>query len=454
MTPKSFLLIFFSSLAFLLIHSNSLKAKPRSWFVSPDQEQQGNGTLDQPFNTIERGLSEATPGDTVYLLAGVYELEKGLVIEKSGKENQWITLSNYKNQPVILEGKDYLFDSEGKHLSTDHHAVVLISNSQYFRIHGIQVRNSHSQGIIVRGPGTAHIEISNCKIDNTFGSGIGLWYSDHTKVYDCEITGANRMEMATPGRKVGSEAPHEALTVAGATNFEIYQNEIHHCDKEGIDVKEVSQNGKVHHNVVHHLKRQALYVDAWFGELKNIELYENEAYENEWGFVISVEGENSIVDGIKFHHNLIRDNRGSGIYFGIWGNNLMRKNIEISNNTVVRNGSANHWSAPTGGIDLRSPNFHDVLIKDNISLGNYGFDLAIPFPYNQENLEEKELSLINNWVGKNMVVEESSSYGPLFKVNEPLVGPEIFQDYQNNEFQLVKGNIPEKLKKEPIPGHN
>ena len=80
--------------------------------------------------------------------------------------------------------------------------------------------------------------------------------------------------------------------------------------------------------------------------------------------------------------------------------------------------------------------------------------MAIPFPYTSENLEEKQLSLINNWVGKNMVVEESSSYGPLFKVNEPTVGPEIFQEYQNNEFQLVKGNIPEKLKKEPIPGHN
>ena len=37
-------------------------------------------------------------------------------------------------------------------------------------------------------------------------------------------------------------------------------------DKEGIDVKETSARGRVHHNLVHHLRRQGIYVDAWFGK--------------------------------------------------------------------------------------------------------------------------------------------------------------------------------------------
>ena len=453
MTPLKPIFALFILFTTLVLPTSELLADQTAWFVSPEDGLGGDGSYNQPFHSIDEGLQNANPGDTVYLLPGEYELEQGLVIEKSGKENQWITLSNYKNQPVVLNGQNYFLDTDGSHLSTDHHAIVLIKNSSYFRFNGITVKNSHSQGIIVRGPGTATIEISNCKVENTFGSGIGIWYSDHTKVYGCDISGANRMEMATKGRKLGSEAPHEALTIAGATNFEIFRNEVHHCDKEGIDVKEVSQNGKVHHNVVHHVKRQALYVDAWFGELKNIELYENEAYENEWGFVISVEGENSVVDGVNFHHNLIRDNRGSGIYFGIWGKNLIRKNIEISNNTVVRNGSPKHWSAPTGGIDLRSPNFQDVLVKNNISIENYGFDLAIAMPYTADNLLEKNLILENNWVGKNLVVNESSTYGPLFPVNESVVTTQIFKDFNANDFHIVLQQVPEKLRQNTIPGY-
>jgi hypothetical protein len=165
-----------------------------------------------------------------------------------------------------------------------------------------------------------------------------------------------------------------------------------------------------------------------------------------------VEGENSLVDEIKFHDNLIYDNRGSGIYFGIWGTNLMRQNIEISNNTIVRNGSKDHWSAPTGGIDLRSPNFKNVIIKDNISIDNYGFDIALPFEPSVENLQKTNLLLENNWVGKISIVTEESDYGPLFPVESTLISTSIFKDFDQNDFRVVLENLPAILRQKPLAG--
>ena len=438
-------------LAILLFHFPTV-SQAQNLFVSTSGSSDGSGTITDPFGTIERGLNQITPGDTLFLLGGEYAVEQGLKIQVKGQPNAWITISSYQNQEVVLNGENYLYDEKGAQLSSDHHAVILIQDAIYVRLNGINVINSRSQGILVRGVETSFVDISRCKVDNTYGSGIALWYSDQSKVYESEITRANRQEMATPGRKLGSEAPHEALTVAGATNFEIYHNKVHHCDKEGIDVKEVSKNGKVYRNIVHDVKRQAYYVDAWFGTLSNIELYENIAYNNEWGFVISVEGENSVVDGVRFHNNLIYDNRGSGIYFGIWGTNLMRQNIEITNNTIVRNGSKDHWSAPTGGIDLRSPNFENVLVKDNISLDNYGFDLAIPFDPSAENLQKANLILENNWVGKTSLVNETSDYGPLFPVESTLVTTSIFKNVDQNDFHVVLKNLPKVLQGKRLAG--
>ncbi|WP_194775439.1 right-handed parallel beta-helix repeat-containing protein [Pararhodonellum marinum] len=427
--------IFFSVIIILL--SSPLDAK--SWYVSKSGHDQNRGSLEAPFGSLEKGLRMAVPGDSVIVRQGKYELHQGLTISKRGTQNQWISLVAFPGEEVLLDGEKYTYDSEGNHLSSSNHAIVLIKDATYFRMVGFTVANSHSQGIIVRGPGTTDIEVLHCKVDNTYGSGIGLWYSDRTRVAHCEITGANRMNMATTGRRIGSEAPHEALTVAGATHFIIQYNHLHHCDKEGIDVKEVSRNGIVHHNYVHDLKRQGLYVDAWFGELANIELFGNVVHDCEWGFVISVEGEGSLVNGVNFHHNLLYDNRGSGIYFGKWGHDLLRKNIRIAHNTVVNNGTPKHWAAPVGGLDLRSEAFENVQVEYNIFFGNYGYDMAVPFPASTEReqiLFSKNLSFGPNWVGKNSHVDESSSYGSMYAVSSEIISKAVFEDPEAKSFFL------------------
>jgi hypothetical protein len=115
-----------------------------------------------------------------------------------------------------------------------------------------------------------HIHLINCKTDRSYNSGIGIWYADHVKVLHCEVVRANEPAIRVPEQPMGREAPHEAISICGAKHFEVAYNHIHHGFKEGIDVKEVSAHGVVHHNYVHDMLRQGLYVDAWFGLLHDV----------------------------------------------------------------------------------------------------------------------------------------------------------------------------------------
>src|SRR5688572_28888713 len=111
---------------------------------------------------------------------------------------------------------------------------------------------------------------------------------------------------------VGSEHPHEAISVMGADHFEVAWNHVHHCGKEGIDVKEVARRGVVHHNWVHDVPRQALYCDAWFGLLEDVEWFSNVAHDAMWGLTFSVEGQGSEMRNVRAHHNVLYRTQGSG----------------------------------------------------------------------------------------------------------------------------------------------
>lgn len=215
--------------------------------------------------------------------------------------------------------------------------------------------------------------------------------------------------MLPEGRKRGNEPPHEAISIAGACNFEVAYNHVFNCDKEGIDVKEVSHHGIVHHNHVHHVDRQGLYADAWFGPLTNVDFYENDVHDCKGaGIVVSVEqGDN--VSYMRIYGNNVYDNWGTGILFGIFGADKIRHNIDVFNNVVKRNGygrpdTKEGYFWITGGLCLLSAQLTDCRIYNNIFYDNKGFDIGYSSRYcpNGEDicevLKEKRISIFDNLV--------------------------------------------------------
>ena len=255
-----------------------------------------------------------------------------------------------------------------------------IEGVNYIRVVNLRVTNSHDAGFTIKD--SSNIDLINNTTHETLSSGIQVWYkATNIRILGNTITKATTWDLEPSNMPKRREAPHEALSVGGAVDFEVAYNNIYDCDKEGIDIKGTSTQGKVHHNVVHDLARQGIYVDAWFGPLRDIEIYSNVVFGSHMsGIALSAEN-GPLVDNINIHNNVIFNNDGSGLYFSRWSANNLRQNIQIQHNTFYHNGYGTpkgdqpyYWM--TGGLYLYSANLRDITIADNIFSKNDGFQIG------------------------------------------------------------------------------
>jgi hypothetical protein len=368
----------------------TLSAGAKEYFVSQTGKDEQTDSQKTPFRSIFKASEMAMPGDTITIMEGEYQLTRQFRPVRSGLPSKWILYRAAPNQTVVFDGsqiKKVVQNGDSVQFSRQTAGLFQIEKVSYLRFENIQVWNSDAAGFIVRGPECKKIELLGCKSHQTHNSGIGLWYCDSVLVSHCEITAANDNadKYYLPGQRKGGEAPHEALSICGAQFFEVANNLVHHCYKEGIDCKEVSKHGVIHHNLVHDLPRQAYYVDAWFGLLEDVEFHSNTAYNCMWGFAISVEGKGSELRNVRFHHNLIYNMTGAGVLFGMWGNNLLRSDIHIYNNTFYHCGSPRVFSGGVGSFDILSKNFRDVFIYRNIC--DKGWDYEMGFTFTPDEVE-------------------------------------------------------------------
>ena len=389
-------------LIFLLFFS-SLSAK--EYFVNTSGSDSAKGTISDPFSSIHKAALIAEAGDTITLRGGEYYIENQIIPKNSGKAGAWILYRGMPGETAMIDGQN-LKKANGKAFSSQSAGLFQITAREYIHVKDLHFRNSYSVGVLVgyssnlpeEAPeemrNTKHITVENCSVDRSFNSGISVWYADSVIITKCEITKANDLEFRLPETRKGHEAPHEAISICGARYFTVSYNHVHNCYKEGIDCKEVSQHGLVHNNLVHDLPRQAYYADAWFGMLEDIEFHSNTAYNCMWGFSISVEGKGSDLRNIRFHHNLIYNMKGAGVLFGMWGDNLLRSDIHIYNNTFYHCGSPQIFSGGVGSFDILSKNFKDVFIYRNICDKGWDYEMGFTFKPNEVKAALKERNFV------------------------------------------------------------
>ena len=384
---------------FLLCHFQYSQAK--EYFVSLNGSDSNSGSVDNPFRTIVKASDAAKEGDTITLRGGIYELEKVFKLPRGGNAGNRIVYRSMPGEKTVLDGrKVFTVNANNKEslLSLTTQGIVQIEKVSYVKFENIKVINSRAAGFIVRGPST-DIVLDGCSADRTYNSGIGFWYADSVQALRCEITHANDIDYRNDEVPKPGEAPHEAISICGARFFEVAYNRVHNCYKEGIDCKEVSRHGIIHNNYVYDIPRQAYYVDAWFGLLEDVELYENTAHDCAWGFVISAEGKDAEVRNIRFHHNVIYNMKGAGLLFGVWGGNNMRSDIHIYNNTFYKCGSPRWFSGGVGSMDILSKNFKDVYIYRNICDKGWDYEMGFSFPPDEvvQALNERNFHATDNF---------------------------------------------------------
>ncbi|MBN1873661.1 MAG: right-handed parallel beta-helix repeat-containing protein, partial [Anaerolineae bacterium] len=223
------------------------------FFVAPEGDDANPGTFAQPWATANHAAEVLEAGQTVYLRGGVYALPRQVRPAHSGREDAWITCRAYPGEQPVLDASAIDNDPSGQF---SHDAGSFnIERRAYIRVIGLTVQNSHQVGFMVRD--AQHIELLNNIADTTFSPGIGVWRTDgtdgvteHIKIIGNTVTRASTWEMLPKGYVRQGEPPHEAISIAGAHHFEVAYNHVYDCDKEGIDVKETSAHGRVHHNYI------------------------------------------------------------------------------------------------------------------------------------------------------------------------------------------------------------
>src|SRR4030067_3797103 len=86
---------------FFIFFSSTLLAT--DYYVSPaGNNNTGNGTIGNPWQTIEFAINNIYPGDILYLRGGVYNEQVNSV--RSGTANAYITISAYNNEDAFIDG--------------------------------------------------------------------------------------------------------------------------------------------------------------------------------------------------------------------------------------------------------------------------------------------------------------------------------------------------------------
>ena len=341
----------------LLLSSNS----STNYYVSPTGRDSNSGTLQAPFKTIQKALNTVSAGDTISIRGGTYN-EK-LTVNTSGTSGNPITVENYENENVVLDGSGVSGSN-----------IIYIYNKNYITIKGLEICNSSSgdtpTGIFVEGYGEG-IQILNNKVhdvhttDNAFG--IAVYGTNGTTPVNNILIQGNEVYNCTLGQS-------ESLTVNGnVTNFKILNNKVHDNDNIAIccigfentaPSNDQARNGLVSENTVYNITSKynvtyhgeacsdGIYVDG----AKDIVIHKNIAYNCDIGIEVACEHLNKAASNILVKNNLVY---GSGLYgLSIGGSssgNGYADNCTFRNNTFYNN---------TVGINLSKTKTN--YIKNNI----------------------------------------------------------------------------------------
>ena len=343
---------FYTHIFFIVILlSTSLHAQ--DYYVSHQLGSDGNNGLEtSPFQTINRAISEVEAGGTVYVMEGTYRNQNyGTVdpstntnmsnphvvtINKSGLENNYITLKNYPGHSPVIE-----FDGKG--------GIQIANDMNYIIVEGFEVIGP-SQAInydMAMDNRAYKVEVaedgdSSTNYNHSYFSGKGIWggYGSHH-----HIIIRNNIVHDTPGSGIrfndsdyitieNNTVYNTTWWTSSASSAVVYAETIASSEADnGTDIKMIMRGNLIYNN----WNRIPFYVT---------QLPDNSGNENpNYGTA----DYNSIVDGqglyvtrsdpnyngtFLFENNVCVNNGKNGINF----DNSLAASAIIRNNTLYFNG--------------------------------------------------------------------------------------------------------------------
>ncbi|MCB0806100.1 MAG: right-handed parallel beta-helix repeat-containing protein [Bacteroidales bacterium] len=326
-----------------------------NFYVATNGDDSNPGSLNQPWETIQYAMDVASPGSTVFIMAGTYS-EK-VYVNVSGSSGNFITFRNFENDEVIIDGTGW-----------NDPAICEIYDQQYIRLQGLHFKNNiqnDAMGIFIEGM-CSNIEIIGCTISEIhFSADPNAPINENTNaqpliVYgslaDFAITNLLIQDCEIYNSRTGYS---EALAVNGNIDgFEISGNEVHDITNIGIDAIghegtcpdpafDQARNGYIDWNTVYNcLSPYASSAGIYIDGASNIYIENNMVFDNQWGIEVGCENPGKTASAIVVRNNFVYGNSSGGIQLGGYdypsGSGYVT-DCMIVNNSLFNNATLNNY---------------------------------------------------------------------------------------------------------------
>lgn len=380
---------------------DSIVPKEPNWYVSTDgTDGVGFGTEAQPFRTIGYAMSNALPGDTVFVLPGLYQNSGFGSGEKNNSNIAYIAdVHGEEGKEIVLMSSEPL----GAKLQFDGSGALIFSHVSHLVIDGFEIE----------GPG-ASIDTADAKahrLDDPVlsyysGRGIAFWGKEgnhhitvkNNSVHHCPNSGirANYVDYITiENNDVYSNCwwspnAESGIVIAQATNSD-----------DADSVKIILRKNRVWNN-----GNYVIYYNPNYGEGNDYGQPGFTEILDGQGLYITRSNDTYLAGKFLIENNLSVNNGINGIGFHHSNRGIIR------NNTLYKNGQ--YPERPVSGITINGAD--DVLVYNNIVVGRNDAVL--------QNFEgSTNVSLFSNiiWEGSNSFDSGSVTADPLFV--EPTLNP-------------------------------
>lgn len=300
----------------------------QAFYVAPGGSDQGPGTLEEPWGSIQHALDTLSPGQTAFVRDGTYT--QSLVMNRAGTAAAPISVLAYPGErPVVHAGGNGSMD----------YPLRVTAGAAYFRFSGFVVEGaplhstmnvwvSDGQRNPPQAPPTHHIEISNCEIRG--GTGTGLFVSPNTRAV--QVLGNSVHDNGDGSRQ------HQGIYFQGQDGLIANNVVYHHTNGFGIQVRgnfpdpdtvvEVpAHNVIVTNNTVVDSSLSGILVEN--NASQTLVVNNISAFNGSYGVRGYDNGSGAVLPGNRAHHNLAWGN-GSGSF-----GNQGRPTIDFSGGNVV-----------------------------------------------------------------------------------------------------------------------
>ncbi len=366
-----------------------------AYYVSTKGDNQASGTLNAPWRTIQYGIEQIQPGDSLLIMEGTY-YEK-LDLSKSGIPGQYLTLKSYNEAEVILSGKQ----------SRDNVPLIFIGGA-FIRVEGLHItdfKQNDAEGISIQG--TAHdIVIQNNRISQIkFSKNPNAPVNENTNAVPLGVLGDVSPDSIYNIFLLDNElfdnqtGYSENLTLGGnVSGFVVEGNLIHDNTNIGIDVTgnylecpdphyDHARNGVIRKNTVFNCYAEystaaGIYIDGGW----NIIVENNVTHHNGYGGEIGCE-ENGETRHVTFRNNIFYNNRIAGMHIGGYDRNTTGNVIQsaVRNNTFYHNDINETYNGElilSQSVDCSIENNLFYLSTQNVYLAMDRTQKGLKFDYN------------------------------------------------------------------------